>query len=470
MTVFRAPVLAAFLVCGAAGATRAQGFQLNEIGSCAVARGQAVTGSPCKDPSNIYWNPAATAGLDGWSAYVGMAAVAVRGGFTADTSGRVYDADVPVAFPPNVFVNYGSRDGRWAAGLGAYVPYGLTSQWGTDFPGRFEALKASLSTIYVQPNFAYRVARGWTVGGGPVFGYSQVQLRQSLDLAGQTAIPGLTFGQLGIAGGTEFARAKLAGSGTAWGFNLGVHGEIGPNWEVGARYLSALHFHYDDADATFSQVLTNLVLPAGNPLGAPGGTPLDGILSAQFVPGGALGAQKVSTRITHPAQFQVGVGYSGLVTTRVSADFEWTQFSSFDDLPITFSGPASAANRVLVENYDDAWSLRVGVEHAFPVGIKGRVGFSYTRSPAPDATVTPLLPDMDRRNYSIGFGVPLSPRYTLDAGYLHVNTGGRRGRIVEVTEPSALDGGAGATAGQSLDSGFYTLSANVISLSIRANF
>jgi len=462
MTVLRAPTLVMLLGLGAACGAHAQGFQLNEIGTCAVARGQAVTASPCKDPSVIYWNPATAASLEGWSIYAGAAAVIVGGGFTADTSRRVFDSNVPVSVPPHVFVNYGSRDDRWAVGLGVYVPYGLTSQWHTDFPGRFEALKASLTTVYIQPNFAWRFAPNWQVGGGPVIGYSTVQLRQSLDLARQQAQPGLTFGQLGVAAQTEFARAKLSGSGTAFGFNVGVHGALGADWEIGARYLSQLDFHYDNADATFSQVPTNLVLSAGNPLDLPPGTPVDALLATEFAPGAPLSAQKVSTRIKHPAQFQVGLGYSGLVNTRVEGDFEWTQFSSFGQLPIDFSGPASGQSRTLLEDYENSWSIRIGAEHAFAVGIKGRVGFTYVKSPAPDATVTPLLPDMNRRNYTAGFGVPLSPRYTLDAAYLHVDTSGRRGRIVERTSADQTALG--------LNSGFYTLDANVVSLSIRANF
>lgn len=462
MTVLRAPTLVMLLGLGAACGAHAQGFQLNEIGTCAVARGQAVTASPCKDPSVIYWNPAAAASLEGWSIYAGAAAVIVGGGFTADTSRRVFDGDVPVSVPPHVFVNYGSKDDRWAAGLGAYVPYGLTSQWHSDFPGRFEALKASLTTVYIQPNVAYRFAPNWEVGGGPVFGYSKVELRQSLDLAQQQVAPGLTFGQLGVAAQTEFARAKLSGSATAFGFNVGVHGSLGADWEIGARYLSQLDFHYNDADATFSQVPTNLVLSAGNPLGVPAGTPVDALVGAEFAPGAPLSAQKVSTRIKHPAQVQVGLGYSGILNTRLEGDFEWTQFSSFDQLPIDFSGPASGQSRTLLEDYQNSWSIRVGAERAFAVGIKGRVGFTYVKSPAPDETVTPLLPDMNRRNYTAGVGVPLSPRYTLDAAYLHVDTSGRRGRIVERTS-------AGQTA-LDLNSGFYTLDANVVSLSIRANF
>ena len=46
-------------------------------------------------------------------------------------------------------------------------------------------------------------------------------------------------------------------------------------------------------------------------------------------------------------------------------------------------------------------------------------------------TVTPLLPDMDRYNFSGGVTVPFGNRYALELGYLRVETPGRRGRIVE---------------------------------------
>ncbi|HWG52571.1 MAG TPA: outer membrane protein transport protein [Gemmatimonadaceae bacterium] len=440
----------------------AQGYQLNEVGSCAVARAQAVVGAPCKDPSSIYWNPAATVDLRGWSAYASLTAIAVGGDFTADTSGHVTKADVPASFPPALFVNYGSRGGRWAAGVGAYVPYGLSSQWPEDFSGRFEAQKASLFSLYVQPNFAYRFATHWSIGGGPVIGYAHVQLVRGLDLATEMTPVGVTFGQLGIPARTQFAQATLEGSATAFGFNVAIHGTIGDSWEIGARYLSKLDFKYNDATASFTQTPTGLTLSAANPFGVPANTPVDALLSPLFDPGATLSRQKASSALPNPAQFEIGVGYTGLVNTTLSADFTLSQFSVFQVLPITFHGPASAANERTLEDYNNSWSVRAGVEHAFAIGIKGRAGVNFVKSPAPDVTVTPELPDQNRMNYTVGAGVPLSPRYTLDIGYLRVQTSGRRGRVVQRTDESQT--------AAALNSGFYRLSANVFSLSVRANF
>lgn len=456
-------------------AAHAQGFGLNEIGTCAVGRGQAVTGAPCNDPSSIYWNPGATTALPGWTIYAGAAAIAVSGEFTADTTGRVFEGNVPVEFPPHVFINYAPKDGCWAAGFGAYVPYGLTTQWHSDFPGRFSAQRASLQSIYFQPNVAFRIAKGWSIGGGPVFGHSTVELRQSLDLSGVPlpALPGVpagaTFGTFfGIPAGTEFGRARLHGSSTAWGFNVGIHGQLGPDWQVGARYLSQLNFKYDDADATFTQVPTGLQLPASLvpgaacPTPAPCSIPLDALLTPQFSAGGVFTSQSASTRIKHPAQLEAGLGFTGLPHTTLSADFVYLWWSAFDALPVNFTNPA--LSRTLLEDYDNSWTVRFGAEHAFAIGLRARAGFTYVKTPAPDVSVTALLPDQNRRNYTLGLGIPLGVRYTLDAGYLRVDTSGRRGRIVERTEANAS-----ATAAQ-LNSGFYSLDANIFSLSLRANF
>ncbi len=455
----------------APAAADAQGFGLNEIGSCALARGFAVTSVPCNDASDIYWNPAETTKLQGWGLYVGAAAIQVNGAFIADSTGRRYAGDVPVKFPPHIFLNYTPRGSKWAVGIGSYIPYGLVSQWRPDFPGRFESQRASLLSDYIQPNIAYRFAPGWSIGGGPVFGFSHVELRQAIDLSTVpvTGGNGVTFGQLGIPAGTQFASVSLKGNGTAWGFNVGIHGKLGADWQVGARYLSKLNFKYKNADVQFSQQLTNLTLAGSNPLGLPAGTPIDAILSPQFASGAPFSSgQTVNTEIDHPAQLQAGIGYTGFTNTTLSVDYAWIDYTSFDSLAINFSGPAAGAglDRTLLENYKASNAVRVGVEHSFAAGFRGRVGFDWISSPAPDITVTPLLPDMARRNYTIGIGLPIGASYTLDAGYLHVDTSGRRGRIVARTAGSPEEGETAAA----LNTGYYTLNANVFSLSLKVNF
>jgi len=450
---------------------QAQGFGLNEVGTCSVGRGFAVSAATCHDGSEIFWNPAAAALLPGTTLSIGAAAINVSGGFRQDTTLIRYPSNLRTAIAPQIFLNAKLSD-ETAVGIGVYVPYGLTSQWYGNFPGRFSALKASLNTVYIQPNIAYALNPQWSIGGGPIIGVSTVHLVQSIDLSSQVAavqngVP-ITFGQLGIASGTEFARADVKGHDVAYGFNVGIHGTFAKDWAVGVRYLSELHFKYDNAKAKFQQIATGLTLASGNPI-VPGGAaaPLDAVLAPQFTGTNPLTSQSASTNIDHPWQVQGGIGYTGFVGTTLSADVARMGWSSFKTLPITFGGPAAASNRALLEDYHDIWSYRFGAEHivqgnnAFH-GVAFRGGFSYAQTPAPDETVSPLLPDMPRRNTSIGIGVPLTDAVRIEGSYLYVNTAGRRGRIAERTSASQ-------TAAQ-LNSGAYDLKANVFSLSLVTHF
>jgi long-chain fatty acid transport protein len=475
MTLHRASrytlTLALLALPAAAGA---QAFGLNEIGSCALARGFAATASPCDDASSIYWNPGAMPRNRGWTVSGGAAFIKIDGAFVQDTTAREWNADVPTAVVPHVFINYRGA-GKLAYGLGVYVPYGLTSQWTDDFPGRFAAKKASLRTLYVQPNISYQITPNWSIGGGPVFGHSTVELVQGVDLSAQTAsvIPPvppsttptiITFGQLGIPKRTEFARATLKGSSTAFGVDLGLHGKITPVWEMGIRFLSQLSFNYDNADATFEQRQTGLILAAGNPLGAPAGTPVDQLppLVAQFTGTGALTPQKVTTQIRHPAQIQAGFAYTGFPNTTLSAEYSYVGWKSFNQLPVDFQG--GAPDRVIQEDYNNTSGIRLGAERGLDSGVKLRAGFTATAAAAPDETVTPLLPEQDRALGMLGAGLPFAGRFMLDATYAHIFTPGRRGRIDERA--------TGSTAQQAiaLNNGSYSLSANILSLTLKASF
>lgn len=460
MNVHRASRLVLACTALAAPATvSAQAFGLNEIGSCAIARGFAATASPCKDASTIFWNPAAAASIDGWNVVVGAASIAVNGAFRQDTTGRKWDANPPTVYVPHGFVNYHKKGSTVAYGLGFYVPYGLTSQWPGDFPGRFLAEKATIKTFYVQPNIAWQVTPKWAIGGGPIYGHSSVELHQSVDLSAQKTPSGPTFGQLGVAQGTEFARAKLSGTASGFGAQIGVWGKIDDQWSVGIRALSPIKFTYDNADATFAQVQTGLLIGADLP-GIPQGTPIDGLVAPQFSGNGALTAQNAKTEIKHPAQIQGGVAYSGLKNWLFEGDYAWVNWKAFDKLPITFAGPAPSDT--LLENFNNSSAIRLGAEYTIPTdGWKLRAGFAGVSSAAPPETVTPLLPEQDRYYFNAGVGIPIGKTLTLDATYSHVGTSGARGRIVDRTAKQTAD---------QVNSGVFSLSANIFAVTFKASF
>jgi long-chain fatty acid transport protein len=466
MTLHRGARYLAVALAALAGpaVAHAQGYGLNEIGSCAIGRGFANTSAPCKDASSIYWNPAASAMTTGNMGLVGVASIKVNGDFTQDTTRRVYKGQIPAEYPPHLFWTHRAPTSRFAYGIGVYVPYGLTSQWGDDFPGRFSAQKASIATIYAQPNLAWRINDSWSFGGGPIIAHSALELKQSLDLAGvktSSATTAPTFGQLGIARGTEFGRVSATADAWSWGWNVGLYGRLSPTWQFGARYLSKVTFNYS-GDAEFTQVPTNLTL--GGTVQPPlvAGTPVDALVAGQFTGSGALTPQGINTQLTHPQQAQVGFTYTTPMGADVSVEYAWLGWKSFKYLPVNFEGGAASNSRALIEDYNNSSTLRVGVNRQWSNGWAARLGGTVASSAAPPETVTPLLPEQDRWTFNMGAGMPLTKRWTVDAAFAHVGVWGSRGRIGERADRSL-------TAEQ-LNTGWYTLNANILSLSLKATY
>ena len=455
--------LLALAVLLAPAAARAQAFGVNEIGSCAIARSFAVVGAPCTDPSTIFWNPAFASRLPGLTVSAGVALIDLSGDFTRDTIGTVYETEVPLLPVPSLFVNYMRPNSKQSIGLGVYVPYGLTMEWGDDFPGRFQAQRAEVATIYVQPNFGFQINSNWSVGGGPIFAHSTVELKRSIDLADQRASATLGFAQLGIARGTEFARLELEGGGMGIGGQIGVHGRLHPSWAVGARFMLPIYFEYD-GDADFSQVSTGLVL--GGTVQPPfsAGTPVDALVAGQFADGAALSDQKVRTKIVHPAQLQAGVNFTGLPNLSLGLDYAWTGWKNLNQIVINFENDATP-DAILVQDYNHSSAIRLSAEYALQQiqGAKLRAGFSGAATAAPDETVTPLLPEQDRNYITFGVGLPIGHAWGIDASYARVNTAGRRGRIIERNPDRSQ------TAVQ-LNTGVYNLGANIFSVGIKGSF
>ncbi len=454
--------LLAVAVLLAPAAARAQAFGVNEIGSCAIARSFAVVGAPCNDASTIFWNPAFASRLSGLSVIAGVSLIDLSGDFTRDTIGTVYETEVPLLPVPHLFINYMRPNSKRSIGLGVYVPYGLTMEWGDDFPGRFQAQRAEVATIYVQPNFGFQINDSWSVGGGPIFGHSTVQLRRSIDLADQQASAQATFAQLGIARGTEFGRVELEGGGIGVGGQIGVHGRLTPQWTLGARFMLPIYFEYS-GDAEFTPVETGLVL--GGTVQPPfsAGTPVDLLVAGEFASGGRLDDQRVRTKIVHPAQIQAGVNFTGFPNLSLGLDYAWTGWKNLNQIVIDFQGGAPDA--ILVQDYNHSSAIRLSAEYALQQvnGAKLRAGFSGAATAAPDETVTPLLPEQDRNYITLGVGLPFGPRWTIDAAYARVNTPGRRGRIIERNPDRSQNAVA-------LNTGVYNLGANIFSFSLKGSF
>lgn len=410
----------------------AQGFGLNEHNICAMGRAGVAAASPCPDGSAIFFNPAGLAGLSGWHASAGVTLIEATGGFTDDILARKTGLENPLIPLPNGFVSHAVTP-KVGVGIGVTAPYGLETKWPTEgFQGRFLGYNTRVQAIYVQPTIAYQVHERLAVGLGVAYVRSEVELHQRADLSTQSAAPGVTFGSLGILTGTDFADATLEADGTGVAVNFGATVTVTDRLTIGGHWLTRKTIGFE-GEAAFRRILTGLTLPANNPLGLPGGTPVDALLAAQFGAGAPLDTTGVpaTTDITLPAQGTIGIAYKLRDNWTVMFDYQLVLWSAFDRVTIDFGG--TSPDLTLAPNNDDTHGFRFGAEYQHSPKVTFRGGYLYHTSASPDEFVTPLLPESDRNEITLGVSVNASQKIRADVAYQLIRQNDRRGRVFDAS-------------------------------------
>lgn len=436
--------LAVWLVCGVPVAGAAQGFSVNELDVCAMGRGGVAAASPCGNGSAMWYNPAALATLTGTHLTAAGVLIVPHGGFTDDLFATKTDMPGQSYPVPNGYLTHHVSE-RLSVGVGVFAPYGLGTKWPVDFLGRFDGYKTQLKSIYVQPTVAYQVTDWLSLGLGVAYIHSTVELHQHADLSqfplptdpNNPLPPGTTFGQIGIPAFTDFADADLRASGNGVAFNGGLQVKVTDRLTLGGHFLTRKRIKYT-GDVVFTQIPTNLVIaPGTTPLNPTTPLPLDLALAGQFLRDSALSDGTASTEITLPDQGQVGLAYRVTDRWTVMADYQQIVWGWFNSLVIDFDNPRTP-DRPQYEGYKDSHAVRLGVEYHAGGTTTVRAGYLYHGAAAPDQTVTPLLPEGPRNEFTLGVTARLTPGLTLDAAYQLVLQQDRRGRAGVTTANNGL--------------------------------
>jgi long-chain fatty acid transport protein len=168
---------------------------------------------------------------------------------------------------------------------------------------------------------------------------------------------------------------------------------------IGASYRSKIDVSYD-GESTFTS------RPTGN-------AALDAIVAASL----PTGNPPVHTEINFPSSIMLGVGIQLPAQFLLSLEADWTEWSRFQSLAITF--PTLVGRDIFRPTlWEDRWAYRAGLEKCFgPWAI--RVGYYYDNTPQPDFDVSPILPDNDRNVYTGGFGYN-TERWGFDVAAVYI--------------------------------------------------
>lgn len=360
------------------------------LGGAFVARGNSISG--------LFYNPACAGKIETDELSLGGTLVIPSTSYTAPAGDSLTDGERNVFFPPNAY--YGRRiDDRIAFGIGFFVPYGLSTEWPSDWSGRYLSIKADIRSYYVNPVLAYRLNEKVVVAAGLNYVRSSLGFQRKIDLSPLSP----------AFGGIDLPDADLVfdASGDGLGFNGGVLIDASPDITVGASYRSQVDVKYSGA-IDFSVPATGY------------GQVVDTALNVLFPDGDA------STAMELPQQLNFGVDYHGVEGWVFDFAFWWTGWSSIDRIALNLENHSTAPTQAIQGNpierdYDNSYSIRFGAEHTLNEQWRVRAGYLWDRSPVPEKTVDPLLPDANRHSIQLGAGFTFpDDRYSADFAYMAV--------------------------------------------------
>jgi long-chain fatty acid transport protein len=460
---------AAWLICAVAGMTpvnvTAGGFQISEL--CGVCQGKRNAGSAASadSPATIYFNPANLSWLEGTQ--LDFSAHYIDGTFNFNNTDSTNIDGEPLKGTPNkngsepavvgsLSFSHQFND-RWSAGVVATVPYGLVTDYNSDWIGRYNANKSDLKTILINPSVSWRFDEHWAVAGGVVWNYADVELSNSIDLGG--VLNRLLTGQLPPillpepGNPDRDALAKVTGDDNAWGYTLGLMWEPRVGTRIGVGYRSKIDLTLEgDLKIRPSSGLSDFVA----------GLPVDPGLEPVNVDGQA--------DLTLPESVWSSVYHEINDRWRIMASATWSRWTRFDQIVIELPGDAEI---VQPEGWNNQWRVGAGAEWDFTDRLTFRGGFEYDETPVHPSSNTARIPDDDRVWFA--FGATWRPggadRLSVDFAYTRIFLNDYSIREKEVFTSQTLH----AITGEDYDdgntlAGTYRSHANVYSIGLRYRF
>jgi len=372
------------------------GFQIMTQGARATGMGLAFT-AVANDPSAIFYNPAGLGWMEHYEASVGGSLLSrVKGDFEGSNP---YPGSVTEHYQkqnfllPTIYaVAPLMKDLNF--GLGVFAPYGLGLRWENPetWTGRFISQNAVIQSTDVNPVLSFRIVPQLAIAAGADLRFSKVQLERN-----QAAVNPFTNSVVDV------AHIKLNSDlvdNHGWGWNVGLLFKPVEMFSIGAAYRSKITVDYD-GKAKFTQ------RPTGN-------AAFDAAVGAQL----PKGEHAVKTSIEFPATVNIGVAVQAMPPLTVSAEADWTQWSSFQSLDILFPDlPALAIHRQ--DLWKNSWAYRVGLEYKVTREFAVRAGYYYDKTPQPLFDAGPILSDNNRNVYTIGFGYN-TERWGVDIGDAYI--------------------------------------------------
>jgi long-chain fatty acid transport protein len=446
------------------GAARAAGFQLFVQNASGLGTAYAGQAANPEDASTIFFN---TAGLTqikdsqfvgalqlvkpettfsdsgSCSPYVGTgvgtsACPFGKGGNLGNAFGGSGGDSGSLGAVPGLYLSYEALTDRLWVGLGVNAPFGSTTEWDSDWMGRFHSVKSEIKTYNFNPTVAWKFNNLISVGGGLNAQRITADLSNAISYRAVALSSGIGAIIAGTPAGSEGV-ATVKGDDWGWGWNVGVLLTPLPTTKVGIAYRSAISYRIQ-GDVSF-----------GNRPAALGAVPnvADGSIAAD---------------VKLPETLSLAVSHQATSDLQLLADWTWTGWNSIQDLTIVrTNGPL--AGQVLSNTplrFKDTWRAAFGVGYQVNSSWKVRAGTAYDNGATQDQFRTPRLPDASRIWLALGAQWKPGPMWAVDFGYAYL--------IIRDASSNLANQDTAASLPRGSLVGTYQANANILGVQARISF
>jgi long-chain fatty acid transport protein len=368
---------------------KATGYRLYELGAKAAALAGAFAGR-ADNTSAIYYNPAGLAFQNGLGFRINVAYYDPKHSAYVPNEDATYNS-ANSQLKVSLFVAYTFVD-RISIGVGYFQPHSMATDWLASWPGFTLSLNSRLNTSYLRPVLAFKFNDMLSIGVG-------------LDIVrGTTDWNYFRIFSSPVFDSDENILTFVDTSGTGTGFAAGILFQPSDKIGIGIRYQHKVKIDLEGR--------TNFRSP-----------------SVEYVPSlidlikDFYSYEDVTSSMTIPAEFVVGIKVAPIKKLTFHLDVNWTGWSEFQGIIFNTVVPEEELQQRFYDIYGDfygilpdwasqgiememkdVWSLKFGAEYYLNDVLALRAGYSKSQSPLLDEYLNPFLPVLPRNVISFGVG------------------------------------------------------------------
>jgi long-chain fatty acid transport protein len=357
----------------------AAGYSTGIYSTSGLATAYAGSATGIHDVSDMFFNPATIAEAKKNEFIASISYLDLRidaDGASANSKGNKVSGTESRdagnnAFVPAFYLASPLND-KTTFGLSITSPFGLSTEYGKNWVGRYEALKSSIKTININPSLAYKITDKLAVAVGVQAQYYQAILTKAVDLSSYGASDG--FG-------------KAQGSDWGYGYNLGTTYKFNDQLKFGLGYRSKIDYK-----------ITGTTRLLSNDIGS--------------------SYSKFNAKTTTPESLTGGVAYKLNDKVELAYDTTWTRWSRLKSLTINAYQDSNLTDSSNF-NWKDSFLYSLGANFTLNNKWLLRAGTAYEKDAVTDAGREPRVPSGDRIWTTFGFSYKVSESLAIDSSYVH---------------------------------------------------